>query len=59
LGLPKLSKSKRTNIDLLGQVEFENILILYIGVTNRIISTQYPEMENHLIKIIDIIDKEL
>ena len=59
LGLPKLSKSKKTNIDLLGQVEFENILILYIGVTNRIISTQYPEMENHLIKIIDIIDKEL
>ena len=59
LGLPKLSKSKRTNIDLLGQVEFENILILYIGVTNRIISTQYPEMQNHLIKIIDIIDKEL
>jgi len=59
LGLPKLSKSERTNDDLLGQVEFENILILYIGVTNRIISTQYPEMENHLIKIIDIIDKEL
>jgi len=59
LGLPKLSKSKKTNIDLLGQVEFENILILYIGVTNRIISTQYPEMENHLIKIIDIIDKKL
>ena len=59
LGLPKLSKSKKTNIDLLGQVEFENILILYIGVTNRIISTHYPEMENHLIKIIDIIDKEL
>jgi len=59
LGLPKLSKSKRTNIDLLGQVEFENILILYIGVTNRIISTQYLEMENHLIKIIDKIDKEL
>jgi len=59
LGLPKLSKSKKTNTHLLGQVEFENILILYIGVTNRIISTQYPEMENHLIKIIDIIDKEL
>ena len=59
LGLPKLSKSERTNDDLLGQVEFENILILYIGVTNRIISTQYPEMENHLIKIIDKIDKEL
>jgi hypothetical protein len=59
LGLPKLSKSKRSNIDLLGEVEFENILINYIGVTNRIISSHYPEMENHLIKIIDLIEKEL
>jgi hypothetical protein len=59
LGLPKLSKSKRSNIDLLGEVEFENILINYIGVTNRTISSQYPEMENHLIKVIDLIEKEL
>ena len=59
LGLPKLPKSKRSNIDLLGEVEFENILINYIGVTNNIISLQYPEMENHLNKVIEIIEKEL
>ena len=58
LGLPKLSKSKRSNIDLLGEVEFENILINYIGVTNNIISIQYPEVENHLIKVMDLIEKE-
>jgi hypothetical protein len=59
LGLPKLPKSKRSNIDLLGEVEFENILINYIGVTNNIISLQYPEMENHLNKVMEIIEKEL
>ena len=59
LGLPKLSKSKRSNIHLLDKVEFENILINYIGVTNRIISSQYAETENHLIKIMELIKKEL
>jgi len=59
LGLPKLSKSKSSNIHLLGEVEFENILINYIGVTNNSISVQYPKMENHIKKVIDIIEREL
>ena len=60
LGFENKSISDSTNNKkIFSLVEFENILINYIGVTNRIISTQYPEMENHLIKIIDIIDKEL
>mgnify|MGYP001569863583 CR=1 FL=1 len=59
LGLPKLSKSKNSNIHLLGEVEFENILINYIAVTNNSISEQYPKMENHIKKVIDIIEREL
>ena len=59
LGLPKLPKSKRSNIDLLGEVEFENILINYIAVTNNIISLQYPLMEDHLNTVMAIIEIEL
>lgn len=59
LNLPQSANPRKSNIDVLKQVEFENRLMRYMGTTNNLISNHYPALENHLKKIIEIIDEEL
>ena len=59
IGIPKLPKFKKSNIHLLSDNEFENNLIRYTGTTKNLVSYQYPRLENHLKKIIEIIEREL
>lgn len=59
IGIPKLLQFKSSKIHLLSEDEFENNLMRYTGTTKTLVSYQYPKLENHLKKIIQIIDKEL
>ena len=58
LGIPKSPKNNRSNIHLLDNDEFENRLLAYTGTTNNLVSNHYPRLENHLNKIIELIEKE-
>ncbi len=58
-GLMPTSKSKGSNIHILKQDEFENRLLLYTAYNVYLIETHYPKLEEHLKKIIEIIEKEL
>ena len=59
IGIPKLPEFKSSNIHLLSENEFENNLMRYTGTTKNLFTYQYPTLENHLIKIVEIIEKEL
>ena len=59
IGIPKLPKFKSSNNHLLSENEFENNLMRYTGTTKNLFTYQYPTLENHLKKIIEIIEKEL
>jgi hypothetical protein len=59
IGIPKLPEFKSSNIHLLSENEFENNLMRYTGTTKNLFTYQYPTLENHLKKIIEIIEKEL
>jgi hypothetical protein len=54
-------KSNRmvSNIPLLKESEFENILVNYLGTTYNLFSNQYSELEKHLDTEIALISKEL
>jgi len=59
IGIDKLPESDKSNLNVLYENEFENILIHYTGLTNTLATKQYPNLENHLEKLIDKINKEL
>ena len=59
LGIVKLPESDKSNLNVLYENEFENILIHYTGMTNTLATNQYPRLENHLKEIIEKIDTEL
>ncbi len=52
-GIPKSPKFHSSNIQLLGKVEFENILVLDTGTTKNLVSYSYPVLETCLKKIIE------
>ena len=59
IGIPKAPQFKSSNIHLLSEDEFENNLMRYSGTSNNLVTNHYPRLENHLKKIIEIIEKEL
>ncbi|WP_051229694.1 DUF6090 family protein [Psychroserpens burtonensis] len=58
-GLPNSTKPKKSIIPILENEEFENRLLTYTLATGNLKKNHYPKLENHLKKIIDIIEKEL
>ncbi len=59
LGIPKSTNILSSNIHILSRDEFENNLITYTGAIKILASFVYPQLENHLNKIIEIIELEL
>ena len=58
-GISNSTKPRKSNITILKNEEFENRLFTYTASTNNLLENHYPKLENHLKKIIDIIEKEL
>lgn len=58
-GIAKSTKSRKSNMPILENEELENRLLTYTLSTGNLIENHYPKLENHLKKIIDIIEKEL
>jgi hypothetical protein len=58
-GISNSTKPRKSNIIILKNEEFENRLLTYTLSTQNLIENHYPKLENHLKKIIDIIEKEL
>jgi len=59
LDIPKSTKIKKSNIHLLSQDQFENRLLHYTGVTGNLLKNHYPRLEEHLEKIIALINEDL
>jgi hypothetical protein len=55
----KSTKIKKSNILLLSEDHFENILIDYTGSTKSLFEKHYPRLEEHLEKIIALINDDL
>ncbi|TXE16602.1 hypothetical protein ES692_12565 [Psychroserpens burtonensis] len=59
VGISNSTKPRKSNILILKNEEFENRLLTYTLSTQNLIENHYPTLENHLKKIINIIEKEL
>ena len=57
--IPKSTKIKISNIPLLSQVQFENRLLHYTGVTANLLENLYPALIEHLEKISALINEDL
>jgi hypothetical protein len=59
IDVPKSTKIKKNNSSLLSEDEFENRLLHYTGNTSNLLLTHYPILEEHLEKIIALINEDL
>ena len=57
IGITKSTHNNGSNIHLLAKEEFENNLIFYTGTNKNLVINHYPRLENHLNKIIEIIER--
>jgi len=53
------AKKYTSNLALLKQKEFENNLFRYSGTVYNLLNWQYPRLEEHLNKLIKMIEEEL